>query len=89
MQEGLQEDEEEYLGDDDAQEHAQGIDGGICDRGAVAVEGIVGIVHCHGIGHRTAEHTADGGIVDVRQAQCQPPYQQHGDDGEQETHSHP
>lgn len=85
----LQEDEQQHLGDDDAQEHAQGIDCGIGHRGTVTAQGIVGIVHGHGVGHRAAEHAAHGRIVDVCQPQRDPAHQQHGNYREQETGAHP
>jgi hypothetical protein len=44
----------EKLGDDDAAEHGEGIDGGVADGGIVAGNDVVGVVEGHGIGHAPA-----------------------------------
>ena len=44
----------EKLGDDDAAEHREGIDGGVADGGIVAGNDVVGVVEGHGIGHAPA-----------------------------------
>lgn len=46
-----EEEEDDELGDDDAGEHGEGVDGGVAYGGVLAWKGVGGVGQGHGIGH--------------------------------------
>ena len=84
-----EEEEQDDLYENDPYEHRERIDGGIADRRIVALDGIVGIVQGHGIGHCAAEHAAGRTEVEMCPPQRDPPHEEYRQQRDKESESDP
>lgn len=80
--------EHHQLRHQDTQEHAQGIDGAVAQRGSLLGASLVGVGQCRGVGVGAGQHTHDGVIVELIAQACDGPHNQDGDDGDKETRAH-
>ena len=85
----LQRGEDQNLGGDDAEEHREGVDGGVADGGDV-----VGGVACDerqgdGIGHAAREGAHQGEVVEFEDPAAEQAHHQDGDDRDQEAIADP
>ena len=74
------------MGNQDAEEHGQGVDGRVAYRSGIVVGSLVGIAQCRGVGRRTCNDTHEGEIVELEFHAANGTHDEQGDDGDEETY---